>query len=152
MSNAWPTPAGGSTAGMTTSVRTNNAAFLAQIAVAYLLTRSMATADHWHLAAAQHNGITAIILALTLQIQFDNVVAIVAPAIITVNLIHAASNWFLDKRLPTPGRRSLPRSDQANDERTNTNLEHLSQTPTVRTTDNGPADQHQPSDQNERIT
>lgn len=75
------------------------AAFLAQIVAAALLTGGMPRADRWHLAFAQQNGITAIILALTLQIQFDGVVAVVAPAIITANLIHAAVNWFVDRRL-----------------------------------------------------
>ncbi len=74
------------------------AAYLAQIAVAAVLTRGMPTADRWHLALAQQNGITAIILALTLQIQFDDAVAIIAPAIITVNLVHAIVNKLYDTR------------------------------------------------------
>ncbi|HEX6076642.1 MAG TPA: hypothetical protein VFZ32_15435 [Micromonosporaceae bacterium] len=76
------------------------AAFVAQTVAAALLTRGMPRVDRWHLALAQQNGITAIILALTLQIQFDGVVAVVAPAIITVNLIHAAVNRFVDRKLP----------------------------------------------------
>jgi NhaP-type Na+/H+ or K+/H+ antiporter len=75
------------------------AAFGAQIVAAVLLTSGMPRTDRWHLALAQQNGITAIILALTLQIQFDGVVAVVAPAIITVNLLHAAVNGFVDRKL-----------------------------------------------------
>ena len=75
------------------------AAFLAQAVAAALLTGGMSRIDRWHLAAAQQNGITAIILALTLQIQFDGVVAAVAPAIITVNLLHAGVNRLLDRYL-----------------------------------------------------
>lgn len=73
------------------------AAYVAQMVAAWLLTRRMPTTDRWHLALAQQNGITAIILALTLQIQFDGVVAVVAPAIITVNLIHFAANKVADR-------------------------------------------------------
>jgi hypothetical protein len=72
-------------------------AYLAQAIVAWPLTRHMPHADRWHLAAAQQNGITAIILALTLQIQFDGVVAVVAPAIITANLLHTGVNHLLDR-------------------------------------------------------
>lgn len=75
------------------------AAFAAQAVAAWLLTRGMPRADRWHLAAAQQNGITAIILALTLQIDFDGVVAVVAPAIVTANLLHAAANRVLDRHL-----------------------------------------------------
>jgi NhaP-type Na+/H+ or K+/H+ antiporter len=104
------------------------AAFLAQMAVAYLLTRGMSTADRWHLAAAQQNGITAIILALTLQIQFDNVVAVVAPAIITVNLIHAAANKLLDTRLTAMADVPLPRTEASDDQRPGAELDIASQT------------------------
>lgn len=75
------------------------AAFAAQAIVGALLTRGMPRNDRWHLAAAQQNGITAIILALTLEIQFDGVVAVVAPAIIVTNLVHALVNDLVDRRL-----------------------------------------------------
>jgi hypothetical protein len=83
------------------------AAFAAQIVAAALLTIGMPRPDRWHLAFAQQNGITAIILALTLQIQFDGVVAVVAPAIITANLIHAAANRLVDRKLLT-GQKTVP--------------------------------------------
>lgn len=76
------------------------AAFLAQAVVTPMLTRGMPRMDRWHLAAAQQNGITAIILALTLQIQFDGVVAVVAPAIVTANLLHVAINKLIDRHEP----------------------------------------------------
>lgn len=75
------------------------AAFAAQAVVAALLTGGMPRMDRWQLAAAQQNGITAIILALTLQIQFDGVVAAVAPAIITTNLLHVGVNKLVDRYL-----------------------------------------------------
>jgi hypothetical protein len=82
------------------------AAYAAQIVVAPLLTRGVPRHDRWHLALAQQNGITAIILALTLQIQLDQAVAVIAPAIITVNLIHAVANRWYDrvalKQAPDP--------------------------------------------------
>jgi len=78
------------------------AAFSAHALIAWPLTRGMPRVDRWHLAAAQQNGITAIILALTLQTQFDGVVAVVAPAIIVANLIHLTANWLLDRRLARP--------------------------------------------------
>lgn len=74
------------------------AAYGAQIVAAALLTGGMPRADRWHLALAQQNGITAIILALTLQIEFDGVVAVVAPAIITVNVLHAVMNRFVEPK------------------------------------------------------
>jgi NhaP-type Na+/H+ or K+/H+ antiporter len=75
-------------------------AFIAQAIVAWPLTRGMPRNDRFHLAAAQQHGITAIILGLTLQIQFDGVVAIIAPTIITANLIHLLINHLLDRKLP----------------------------------------------------
>ncbi|GIH03516.1 hypothetical protein Rhe02_15830 [Rhizocola hellebori] len=74
-------------------------AFIAQAIVSVPLTRHMPTADRWHLAGAQQHGITAIILALTLEIQFDGVVAIVAPAIIAANIFHVLANRVIDRYL-----------------------------------------------------
>ncbi|GIG02738.1 hypothetical protein [Catellatospora citrea] len=76
------------------------AAFAAQILVGWLLTRNMPPADRLHLAFAQQNGITAIILALRLEAQFAGVVAVVAPAILVTNLTHYAANHLLDRRTP----------------------------------------------------
>lgn len=81
------------------------AAFEAQVVVGLLLTRGLPYSDRIHLAFAQQNGITAIILALLLEAQFDGIIAVVAPAIITVNVIHLVANTFVDRvLLPKPQR------------------------------------------------
>jgi hypothetical protein len=72
------------------------AAYVAQAIVAIPLAWKFPRLDRWHLAAAQQNGITAIILALALEIQFDGVVAVVAPAIIVANLLHYGVNKLID--------------------------------------------------------
>jgi NhaP-type Na+/H+ or K+/H+ antiporter len=73
------------------------AAFAAQILVGTLLTRGLPRTDRIHLSFAQQNGITAIILALLLEAQFDGVVAVVAPAILVVNLLHNGTNRLVDE-------------------------------------------------------
>lgn len=73
------------------------AAYSAQIIVGYLLTRSLPSKDRWHISFAQQNGITAIILALLFEPIHPGTVAIVAPAIIVVNVLHAVVNKTLDK-------------------------------------------------------
>lgn len=89
------------------------AAFIAQALVAWPLTRGMPRPDRLHLAAAQQHGITAIILGLTLEIQFDGVVAVIAPTIITANLIHLAVNKLIDRKLGEhqPPSIDAPKSD-----------------------------------------
>jgi hypothetical protein len=67
-------------------------AFAAQILAAALLTWRLPLMDRVHLALAQQNGITAIILALVFERSLDGFVAVVAPAIVTVNVIHAVAN------------------------------------------------------------
>ena len=80
------------------------AAFVAQLVVGGLLARRLPRPDRLHLAFAQQNGITAIILSLLLEPAYPGTVAVVAPAIIVVNSIHAASNRLLERRLsPSPG-------------------------------------------------
>ena len=79
------------------------AAFAAQVVVGGLLTRRLPRPDRLYLAFAQQNGITAIILSLLLEPMYPGTVAVVAPAIIVVNSIHALSNRLLERRLaPTP--------------------------------------------------
>lgn len=72
------------------------AAYAAQIIVGFLLTRSLPGRDRWHIAFAQQNGITAIILALLFEPYYPGTVAIVGPAIIVINTIHAVANKLLD--------------------------------------------------------
>ncbi|WP_075924915.1 cation:proton antiporter [Nocardiopsis sp. CNR-923] len=67
-------------------------AFLSQAVVSIPITRGLPRDDRISLALGQQNGITAIILALVLQPSFPETVAIVAPAILTANLLHFAAN------------------------------------------------------------
>lgn len=76
-----------------------SAAYGAQIVVGLFLTRHLARRDRWHIALAQQNGITAIILALLFEPYYPGTVAIVGPAIVVTNTLHAAANFGLDKVL-----------------------------------------------------
>jgi NhaP-type Na+/H+ or K+/H+ antiporter len=67
-------------------------AFASQLLVAPLLTRGLPRADRVHLALAQQNGITAIILSLRLESQFPATIAVIAPAIVVTNTIYWAAN------------------------------------------------------------
>ncbi|MET8980204.1 hypothetical protein ABZX85_31825 [Streptomyces sp. NPDC004539] len=89
------------------------AAFAAHAVVASVLTRRLGRADRVLLALGQQNGVTAIVLALSLEPAFPRAPAIVAPAIVTVNLLHYAANYLAGKpngpapwRYRGPGRRS----------------------------------------------
>jgi NhaP-type Na+/H+ or K+/H+ antiporter len=75
------------------------AAYFAQVIVGFLLTRGLPKKDRWHIAFAQQNGITAIILALLFEPLHPGTVAIVAPAIITINGLHWLMNRLVDKML-----------------------------------------------------
>ncbi|WP_219508378.1 hypothetical protein [Nonomuraea ceibae] len=79
-----------------TSLMLGLAAFAAQMLAALVLTRGLAFADRVHLGLAQQNGITAVSLALAFERDFPGFVAIVAPAIVTVNLVHVAANRLSD--------------------------------------------------------
>ena len=74
------------------------AAYGAQVVVAAALTRGLPRLDRLHLALSQQNGITAIILSLLLEPAYPGTVAVVMPAIVTANLMHAAANAVLDSR------------------------------------------------------
>lgn len=71
-------------------------AYTAQIMVGFLLTRKLKGRDRWHIAFAQQNGITSIVLALLFETYYPGTVAIVGPAIITINTVHALANRVLD--------------------------------------------------------
>jgi len=73
------------------------AGYTAQIIVGFLLTSSLPKRDRWHIAFAQQNGITAIILALLFEPIYPGTVAIVGPAIIVINTLHWLSNICVDK-------------------------------------------------------
>lgn len=75
------------------------AAYCSQIIVGFLLTKSLPRKDRWHIAFAQQNGITAIILALLFEPIHPGTVGIVAPAIIVVNGLHSVVNKVIDTHL-----------------------------------------------------
>ena len=88
-------------------------AFAAHAVVASVLTRRLSRTDRVLLALGQQNGVTAIVLALSLEPAFPRAPAIVAPAIVTVNLLHFAANSVAGRRngpvpwrIGGPGRRS----------------------------------------------
>ncbi|MDG4785160.1 cation:proton antiporter [Micromonospora sp. WMMD1102] len=77
-------------------------AFAAQMVAAAVLPAKLTRADRVYLALGQQNGITAIILALVLEPALPGTVAIVAPAILLINLLHFGANaWW---ELPRPAR------------------------------------------------
>lgn len=53
--------------------------------------------DKRHLALAQQNGITAIVLALNLEPSVPNAVAVVSFAIVVINVLNFAANWVNDR-------------------------------------------------------
>lgn len=73
--------------------------YFAHTLVAIPLTRKLPWADRVNLVFAQQNGITAIILALLFEPAYPGTVAIVAPAIVTINTLHAACNKWAVPRL-----------------------------------------------------
>jgi NhaP-type Na+/H+ or K+/H+ antiporter len=77
------------------------AAYISQVIAGFLLTRGLPRKDRWHIAFAQQNGITAIILALLFEPIHPGTVAIVAPAIIVINGLHNIANKAVDKHLLT---------------------------------------------------
>jgi NhaP-type Na+/H+ or K+/H+ antiporter len=85
------------------------AAYVSQIAVGMLLTKKLPMRDRLHIAFAQQNGITAIILALLFESYYSGTVAIVAPAIIAINTVHAVANRLLDVYLEKDFTKLTPR-------------------------------------------
>jgi hypothetical protein len=74
------------------------AAFAAQFVVGLALTNRLPRNDRLHLAVSQQNGITSIVLALVLEPSLPGVVAIIGPAIVTINLLHTAADWAVNNR------------------------------------------------------
>jgi NhaP-type Na+/H+ or K+/H+ antiporter len=72
-------------------------AYVAQVIVGFILTRQLPKKDRWHIAFAQQNGITAIILALLFEASHPGIVAIVAPAIVSINILHWVCNHIIDR-------------------------------------------------------
>jgi len=75
-------------------------AVAAQAIVAAALTRGLPREDRVRLSLAQQNGITAVILAILLEARVPGAVGVVAPAIVFINLAHAAGNALADRWLP----------------------------------------------------
>lgn len=65
------------------------AAYGAQVLLAPVVARGHDLVDRTNLALSQQNGITAITLALLVEPVFPGTVGIIAPAILTVNTLHA---------------------------------------------------------------
>ncbi|MFD4834628.1 hypothetical protein ACFWPV_33045 [Streptomyces uncialis] len=63
-------------------------------------------ADRVQLGLGQQNGITAIILALALEPDFPGTVAVVGPAILTVNTLHYTANGVWRRRQDKADRRA----------------------------------------------
>ncbi|MHB9857831.1 hypothetical protein [Streptomyces sp. YIM S03343] len=71
------------------------ATFAAQILVAAVVGVGLPRHDRAALCLSQQNGITAIILALLLEPSLPDAVAIVAPAILVVNVLHLSTTGLL---------------------------------------------------------
>jgi len=90
------------------------AAVLAHVVTALLLTRGLPPQDRAYLALGQQNGITAITLALLLEPYFPDTVAIVAVAVLVVNVLYVINNLSFERivrrrsRAPKPDLRSDP--------------------------------------------
>lgn len=80
-------------------------AYLAQVVVAPVVALGQNVTDRIYLALGQQNGITAITLALLLQPFYPNAVAIIGPAVLVVNLLHATANTVRDHALDVRVRR-----------------------------------------------
>ncbi|MET8685142.1 hypothetical protein ABZV77_13080 [Streptomyces sp. NPDC004732] len=77
------------------------AAFGAQMVVGWFIARNLDRSDRVSLALGQQNGVTAVVLALSLQPAFPRTVAIVAPAVVTVNVLHFLTNELWNRRQAT---------------------------------------------------
>ncbi|GII92019.1 hypothetical protein [Sinosporangium siamense] len=86
-------------AGALAGVVLGAAAFGAQAVAGLLVAGRGLRGDRVSFALAQQNGITAVILALSLQPAFPQAVAVIAPAILTVNVLHIATNSLYERRL-----------------------------------------------------
>ncbi|WDZ86928.1 hypothetical protein [Micromonospora cathayae] len=85
------------------------AAVAAHALVASLVGWRLPRSDRLDVVLGQQNGITAVILALVLERQFVGTVAVVAPAIVTINVLHALTNGAREAyRPPDPGPEADP--------------------------------------------
>lgn len=84
------------------------AAFFAQALVAPAIAWKAERGDRIRLAFAQQNGITAILLGLTLEPAFPGALGTIAPAILVVNVLHLGSKSLLDRLLPVSAEDERP--------------------------------------------
>jgi hypothetical protein len=91
-----------------------------------LFVRGLSRRDRILLGIGQQNGLTAVLLALTLERDFPRTVGIVAPAVVTVNLLHYGAQiafgcWSRHRagknRRPAPPQQRLPRHPAAGEGR-----------------------------------
>lgn len=91
-----------------------------------LFVRGLSRRDRILLGIGQQNGLTAVLLALTLERDFPKTVGIVAPAVVTVNLLHYGAQiafgcWSRHRagknRRPAAPRQRLPRRPAAGEPR-----------------------------------
>ncbi|GGS85445.1 hypothetical protein GCM10010156_49990 [Planobispora rosea] len=101
---------GGANMGM--GVLLGLAAFAAQMLAALVLTHGLPVIDRVHLGLAQQNGVTAVILALVFERDLGGFVAVIAPAILTINLVHVVANRTADAWGPRRPHEALPSSPQ----------------------------------------
>ncbi|MEU3187743.1 hypothetical protein ABZ707_26615 [Streptomyces sp. NPDC006923] len=80
------------------------ATFAAQMVVSAAVSWGFSRRDRVSLCLSQQNGITAIILALLLQPLLPDAVAVAAPAILVVNVLHLTSTSLLDLSQGRTGR------------------------------------------------
>ncbi|MFI0416733.1 hypothetical protein [Spongiactinospora sp. 9N601] len=74
------------------------AAYAAQVIIGGLIpARGLTGVERVYLALGQQNGITAIMLALALLPSVPDAVAVIAPAILTVNLLHLIANTLWER-------------------------------------------------------
>ncbi|MFJ8112658.1 hypothetical protein [Streptomyces sp. NPDC096132] len=89
-----------------------SAAFVAQAVVALvvmpLFVRGLERRDRIALGLGQQNGITAVLIALSLERDFPGTAATVGPAVITVTVLHGTGQLVL-ARLRAPGGGPGPR-------------------------------------------
>ncbi|WP_405747917.1 hypothetical protein [Streptomyces canus] len=78
------------------------AAFVAQMIVGWIIARNLKPFDRISLALGQQNGVTAVVLALSLKPALPRTVALVAPAIVTINILHLLTNEAWNRRPQPP--------------------------------------------------
>ena len=77
------------------------AAYLAQVVVAFVLTvRKQWRGERARLVLAQQNGMTSIVLGLLIVPVVPGSIAILVPAVVVVNLVHAVANAVWDRIEP----------------------------------------------------